>query len=62
MSEGIVLKGDSENWYCSCGTQNSSEDRHCDNCEGKREEKDDAEIPSLTENMNFKFPKRIIPY
>ncbi len=64
MSEGGIVfdqsdSGDEKSWYCSCGTLNLSEDKYCSNC---GEKKDDMKIPSLTENMNFRFPKRIIPY
>jgi hypothetical protein len=39
MSEGMVFAQDnSESWYCSCGTLNLAEDRHCINCEKINEE------------------------
>ena len=65
MSEGMILnKNDGESWYCSCGTLNLSENRRCDSCGEKNneEEKEEGNVPSLTDNMNFRFPKRIIPY
>ncbi len=69
MSEGIILISSEENgWRCDdCGVLNSVESRRCEEC-GNREEyeeesdKEKYKTSSLTENMIFRFPKRIIPY
>lgn len=68
MSEGIII---SESfWHCGCGVLNFNDQNLCGECgkertldpgEGEKEEEDEK-IPSMTENMNLRFPRRIIPY
>lgn len=66
MSEGIVI-GDCF-WHCECSALNFNDKNRCGECgkkrtldPGEKEEKNEK-VPSLTENMNFRLPRRIIPY
>jgi hypothetical protein len=54
-------------WRCDCGVLNSIEEKDCGGCDNKKPvDEDEIKIPSsikdITENMHFRFPKRIIPY
>ena len=58
-------------WHCQCGILNSKDDIYCECGRKNAEETETAEIserkiPSsvkdITENMNFRFPRRIVPY
>lgn len=63
-----TIKNDEDGWWCDeCGIKNSREDTHCYKCDNKKPgEEDEMKILSstkdITENMNFRFPKRTIPY
>ena len=64
MSKGILISDDENGWHCNCGAWNSSDKRYCSECNAKNE--NEMKIPSSikddTENINFRFPKRIISY
>ena len=67
MSDGVEIV--ESFWHCECGILNFNDQNRCSECGKKRtpdpggeKEDEDEKIPSLTENMNFRFPKRIIPY
>ena len=53
------------NWRCDCGAWNSPEVRRCEECNQQKDE-NEVKVPSSikddTENINFRFPKRIISY
>ena len=58
---------DDGTWRCDCGTLNSEEDTFCGKYDKKKEDEDEPKapspkVPSLTENMTFRFPKRYTQY
>ena len=62
---------DDDNWRCDndeCRNLNSNEKIRCSECGEKRtvdiedEIKTSSSVKDITENMNFRFPRRTIPY